>query len=204
MFPRMTHNIRPVVQGQTEMDLEGIWQSFSRDLRGYLQRKVPAQDAEDLLQEIFLALIRNPTPEGVAVSAWIWTLLRNHVANFYRKRGVVFESLEPDSFESKAGEVTPAEAWVATWLEGFAEELPKHYSEALILADFQGFTMRDVADKLGLSVSGAKSRVQRARLKIAEALKACCAFYFDEQGRIEGWEKRHSGSCECGTCESQS
>jgi RNA polymerase sigma-70 factor (ECF subfamily) len=48
---------------------------------------------------------------------------------------------------------------VLSWLRPMAEELPEKYRQALVLADFEGLTQRQVAESLDLSLSGAKSRV---------------------------------------------
>ena len=62
--------------------------------------------------------------------------------------------------------------------------LPDPYREALILSEYQGLSQKDVADRLGISLSGAKSRVQRARRQLREMFLACCHFEMDRRGRI--------------------
>ena len=62
--------------------------------------------------------------------------------------------------------------------------LPAKYRKAIDLVEFQGLAQDDAAVRLGISLSGAKSRVQRARVKLKDMLQACCSFEFDGRGRI--------------------
>jgi RNA polymerase sigma-70 factor (ECF subfamily) len=68
-------------------------------------------------------------------------------------------------------------------------ELPSPYREALLMTEYQGLTQQDLAQQMGISLSGAKSRVQRVRQKIKDSLLACCHFEFDRYGRVvDYWE----------------
>ncbi len=64
--------------------------------------------------------------------------------------------------------------------------------ETLDVAD-QGLTQRELGEKLGISLSGAKSRVQRAREKLKTTLLDCCHFQFDRLGRVIDYQPR----CDC-------
>ena len=63
--------------------------------------------------------------------------------------------------------------------------------------ELEGLTQVEAAGKLGLSVSGMKSRVQRARLHLRTALDECCRFALDRRGGLIGYEARTD---QCGTC----
>ena len=77
------------------------------------------------------------------------------------------------------------------------EELPPNYREAVFLAELQGRTQREVAEDQGLSLSGAKSRVQRGRAMLQEMLAACCEVELDRRGHILDYEKRNSFCARC-------
>jgi RNA polymerase sigma-70 factor (ECF subfamily) len=68
--------------------------------------------------------------------------------------------------------------------------LPEHYRQALLLTEYQGLTQEQLAERLGISLSGAKSRVQRAREKLRDMLLRCCHFEFDRRGRIVDYYQR--------------
>lgn len=69
--------------------------------------------------------------------------------------------------------------------------LPEKYREAIVLTEFENLTQRDLAQRLGLSLSGAKSRVQRARAKLKEILLGCCQLEFDRLGNITDYKRKH-------------
>ena len=84
---------------------------------------------------------------------------------------------------------------VLTWLRPTAESLPDGYREALLLADFEGLSQRQVADRLGLSLSGAKSRVQRARKLLRQRLEQCCELALEPGGKVVDFRRRRACNC---------
>ena len=60
------------------------------------------------------------------------------------------------------------------------------------VADFEGHTQREVAQALGLSLSGAKPRVQRARTKLGEVLRRCREVEFGPDGRAVAFRRRRA------------
>jgi RNA polymerase sigma-70 factor, ECF subfamily len=60
--------------------------------------------------------------------------------------------------------------------------LPDPYRDALVLTGFDGLTQQELANRLGISLSGAKSRVQRGRARLKEMLEECGSLEFDRRG----------------------
>jgi RNA polymerase sigma-70 factor, ECF subfamily len=71
--------------------------------------------------------------------------------------------------------------------------LPELDRQALVLTEYQGLTQKELAERLGLSFSWAKSRVQRAREKLRQQLLDCCHFELDRRGHIIDYQPR----CHC-------
>lgn len=71
---------------------------------------------------------------------------------------------------------------LAPSVRAFLACLPGKYRQALIMVEYQGLKQHEIAERLGISLSGAKSRVQRGREMIREALLDCCHFEFDRHG----------------------
>ena len=69
------------------------------------------------------------------------------------------------------------------------------YGEALVLTEFKGLTQKQLAERLGISLSGAKSRVQRGRDKLKEALLDCCQLEFDRRGQIIDCTPKDNDCC---------
>jgi RNA polymerase sigma-70 factor (ECF subfamily) len=75
------------------------------------------------------------------------------------------------------------------------QRLPPNYRDAIALVELEGLTQRAAAERLGISLSGAKSRVQRGREKLRLLLEDCCRIQLDASGGIAGYEARGGASC---------
>ena len=72
------------------------------------------------------------------------------------------------------------------------------------MTDLEGLTQSEAARRLNLSVSGMKSRVQRARSHLRSALHDCCRIAVDRRGGVISYEGK-SGNCEsCASPDSDS
>ncbi|HET8934658.1 MAG TPA: sigma factor-like helix-turn-helix DNA-binding protein, partial [Polyangiales bacterium] len=75
-------------------------------------------------------------------------------------------------------------AEVIACMEPLLQALPEAESQLLRWADMQGRSMQAIADELGISLSAAKSRVQRARKEFVRVTRHCCAITIDARGRV--------------------
>ncbi|MFB6229734.1 MAG: sigma-70 family RNA polymerase sigma factor [Salinibacter sp.] len=184
---------------------EPPWRPFVDGLRRFVKSRVPDANTEDVLQDTLVRLheATDSLRDADRAEAWVFSIARRAIADFYRdrERGPDEEPVgrapagatdEPPSTENLAaydGEHDVHEE-VLSWLRPMAETLPEMYSHPLIMADFEGHTQQEVADDIGLSLSGAKSRVQRARVKLREQLQACCEVEFGPEGRAVAFRRR--------------
>ena len=178
-------------------DLETAWNDVASQLRSYIRSRVRDHAAaEDLLQEIFLKAHRNAAqlPSVKNLPAWFFQIARNAITDYFRalnsqqSHAPLPELPEdfPDSLDSAESTDSPLENPEAL-RESFRRmifSLPEPYRQALILTEYDGLTQKQLAERLGISISGAKSRVQRAREKLKETLLDCCALAFDRRGNI--------------------
>lgn len=155
--------------------IENIWNEFSEQLGRFIRARVadPAT-AEDLLQDVFIKFqmryehLRDPTK----LRGWLLLVARNAIIDYYRTRKNTCEldgSL-PDESTDSGTEEKELRAVFHRLLHG----LPQPYREALLLTEFEGLTQEQLAKRLGISLSGAKSRVQRGRDQLKELLLAYC------------------------------
>jgi RNA polymerase sigma-70 factor (ECF subfamily) len=86
---------------------------------------------------------------------------------------------------------------VAGWLAAAVENLPDRYRDAVSLYELQGVSQAEVAERLGISLSGAKSRVQRGRQKLKQVLQRCCRFDLDRRGNVLSCEPKAEGCSYC-------
>jgi len=198
----------PVKQGATLMTIasEQLWETFSGPLYQFIQRRVPdAHSAEDILQDVFLKIHTHidTLRRHDRLTSWIYQITRNAIADYYRSRRPTAELAETiPEMEKLADDDVMRE--LSPCVAAMVAALPETYREALRLTEYQGLSQKALSEQLGISFSGAKSRVQRARVKIKEQLLNCCQFQFDQVGRITDYQSRRacSGSgerCNCAT-----
>ena len=72
----------------------------------------------------------------------------------------------------------------------------KHESRKLFV-ELEGLTQKKAAERLGISLSGIKSRVQRGRRKLKHELLSCCNVALDRRRGVVAYEVRQQGSCGC-------
>jgi RNA polymerase sigma-70 factor (ECF subfamily) len=154
--------------------------------------------AQDLLQEVFLkasaGLDRLTHPSKLP--GWLFRIARNAVTDHYRTRKETVPVPE-DLVAAEPPDDAEAEALQAAFRR-MIHSLPSPYREAILLTEVEGLTQKELAARLGISLSGAKSRVQRGRQQLKEMLLECCRFEFDRRGHAFNCEPRPSGGCpEC-------
>jgi RNA polymerase sigma-70 factor, ECF subfamily len=182
------------------MTTEKVWEEFHPRLKHFILKRVPdEQSAEDLLQEVFLKIHAriDTLRDEEKLQSWIYQIARNAITDYYREQRVSLElpeSLllpeEPQVVDDVVKELIPS-------VKAMVDSLPDEYRQALILTEYEGLTQRQLAERLGLSYSGAKSRVQRAREKLKVILLDCCHFEFDRLGKVIDYQpKCHDCSCD--------
>jgi len=173
------------------------WATLGEGLRAFIRRRVPdPDDAEDILQDVFVNIHGgiDRLADETRLAAWIYQIARHAVTDYYRRRARTPAVADVPEDLPERNEPAPALVEIAACLEPLLKQLPEPSRRALALTELEDRPQRELAATLGLSVSGAKSRVQRARAQLKDLLLACCHFEFDRQGRIVAYEPR-SGSC---------
>jgi RNA polymerase sigma-70 factor (ECF subfamily) len=190
------------------LSTEGVWSELRANIRGFVGRRVrqPA-DVDDIVQRVFLQVHRAlPTlRDADRLHAWIYQTTRRAIADYYRAASHTREvsagaavDLAPQIADPIADDTDgSALQELSTCLKPLIASLGVADQEALQLVEFEGVTQVEAARRLGLSVSGMKSRVQRARLHLRTALDECCQIALDRRGGIIGYEARTD---QCGTC----
>jgi RNA polymerase sigma-70 factor (ECF subfamily) len=128
--------------------------------------------ADDLVQETMLRALANieSFQPGTNMAAWLFTILRNHFRSEYRKRRREVEDSDghyADSLKSQPEQIGHVE--FREFRQALAQ-LPSDQREALILVGASGFSYEEAANICGCAVGTIKSRVNRARTRLAELM----------------------------------
>ncbi len=167
---------------------ENVWETFHVPLQQFIRRRVSDDaTAEDLLQDVFLDIHQHiDTLRDVKkLESWIYQVTRNAIIDYYRSKRATTTLDAPEALHLT--EELPDEDIISELfpsVRAIVLSLPEKDRQALILTEYQGLTQKELAERLGLSLSGAKSRVQRAREKLKQQLLACCHFELDRRGHI--------------------
>lgn len=182
------------------LTLERVWSEFNAPLEKYIRRRVEDADtAADLLQDVYVKIHHHldDLREEDRLHAWIFGIARNAITDHYRTRRPV-DGIDDDlpdmSEDDLENETFDVEKRIARSLLRMINDLPEEYREALILTELDGLSQKELAERLGISLSGAKSRVQRGRKLLREMLLLCCHFHFDRLGAVLDYQPR------CGCC----
>lgn len=164
------------------------WHESEHELCGFLRRRLQGVDgpdvAEDLHHELFLRLVRQGAGFCAVedARAWLFQVARNLVIDHQRSLRARGEL--PEEFVDVPDEPAPVEL-LASCLPVALSVLVEDDREALTLCDLGGMTQAEYAALHGLSLPGAKSRVQRARARLREAMIERCGVRFDpETGQV--------------------
>ncbi len=165
---------------------ETIWEKFSPQLRHFIRKRISDESvSEDILQEVFKKIHAHieKLKNDEKIESWIYQITRNTITDHYRTTKKK-EELPPDlSVSDNTLHKMDCKSGV-TSIKAIMEALPEPYAEALILTEFEGLTQKELAQKLGISLSGAKSRVQRGRKILKAELEKCCQIKFNRHGTI--------------------
>lgn len=182
---------------------EAIWQQFHDNLANFIRKRVSNEaDAQDILQDVFIKIHQNinQLKDETRLTAWVYQITRNTIHDYYRLQPD-WVALPDGLIDGEANVETAVSPdltqEVAQWLRPMTETLPQKYREAIQLVEFEGMSQREMGEQLQLSISGAKSRVQRGRQHLKETLLACCHVEFDRQGNVLDYQSRRDVCEDC-------
>lgn len=167
------------------------WEVLGQRLGAYLGRRLPAQDVDDVLQDVLLRIHTNVRhlSDDSRFGPWVYSVARNAVVDRLRKKQLVSGEIDLDSVAASTDE--DDEQVLLGCVTAFVARLPEAYRHAITLVELQGLSQADAAAMAGISLSGMKSRVQRGRRMLREMFEECCLLTIDARGRVIE-AKRHA------------
>ncbi len=159
---------------------------FMRELYGAALRMTRnPSDAEDLVQETFLRAYRGFAgfEEGTNIRAWLHRILSNAFINTYRKKQrqpqtvsdeevpewYLYEKLSASGAEPSA-EARVIEALPDEDVQAALDAIPEQFRVAVLLADVEGLSYKEIAEMLEIPIGTVMSRLHRGRRALEKAL----------------------------------
>jgi len=134
-------------------------------VHGVLLTRVRPAEADDLMQDVFLAALeRLPTlRDGAAVGGWLCAIARNRAADHHRRRRALVELPEdlgrPDAERAEAERALRA-----------IRTLPEAYRETLVLRLVEGLSGQEIAEQVGLTPESVRVNLHRGMKMLREKL----------------------------------
>lgn len=190
---------------------EHLWQEMHTGIRAFVSRRIrQTADVDDVVQRVFLRVHEGLSSlrDEERVHAWVYRTASNAIADYYRgpvgRREIASGSLDDFDDVSAVGTAgdesddQTAQKEFAACVQPLLRSLSEADREVLTLIDVDEITQTDAARQLGLSVSGMKSRIQRARRRLRIVVEECCRVQLDRRGSIIEYQQR--SACGCETC----
>ena len=154
---------------------EEIWRTYHDGLLNFLRSRVHYDIAEDILQDVFVKIHSkiDSLKESTKLESWVYQITRNAAIDYYRSSRTMEELPEwlEDDTPNPNDQVQQD---LSSCLFPLIDRLPEKYRFALSRVEIEGTSQTELAKELGISISGAKSLVQRGRSQLKELLHDCC------------------------------
>lgn len=157
---------------------EEIWIEFGDRLRSFIYQKISNPDiVNDIIQDIFYKIHTNihHLKNNSKLTSWLFQIARNAIIDYFREEKKARELLEKMNKEDSYVKKTSTEI-LKYCMTFFLSRLPEKYEDAIIFTEFKGNSQVELAKKEGISVSAAKSRVQRAKKQLNKVVTAYSSF----------------------------
>jgi RNA polymerase sigma-70 factor (ECF subfamily) len=181
--------------------LTDSWIDTLGRLRAFVASRVDDPElAADITQDVIVRSIASGALERVDnPTAWLYRSARNAVIDHYRTRRAHAPIDELAAWPDPEVDDRPNDATreLSRCLQPMLDQLAPAAREALVRVDVNGQTQRSAARDVGLSLTGMKSRVQRARRELKNLLEQCCSVEVDTHGAVADYHR--SGECGCGS-----
>jgi RNA polymerase sigma-70 factor (ECF subfamily) len=169
------------------------WAETSKALTAFVYRRVKDRSvAEDIVHDVYLKIHARigQLKDTEKLMGWIYRITRNTITDYFRSN-----SKRPIEEMHWDDEKHPLNDCVETCLREMLGELPEKYREALELTEIRNVSQTELAARLKISYSGAKSRVQRARHLLKEMMEARYNIKADPYGNIIVCENKVPCNC---------
>ncbi len=170
-------------------EISSLWLEYKNGLKYYIFKKVKNEEiANDLSHEVLMK-VYNSCCSNIKiknVSSWMFQIAHNTTIDYLKKQNK-FTNNVPENYDDDDYNVFQEANEI---IKPLMQLLPDKYAIPLHLSDIEEFKQKEVAQKLNLSLTATKSRIQRARNLLKEKIIECSNLEKDEKGNLISLEIR--------------
>lgn len=176
MTPDVTdeHLVRQAQGGDREAFLT-LYNRYLKKVYNRVKSRVPLHDAEDVTQDVFIAVVRSldKFEQRSQFSTWLYTIVNRQIADFYRRMyrnsdNNTMSLDDHDDFEL-AAESQGLDDMVL--IQQALVDMPENYQEIILMRFADGLSFAEIAERRGQSLEAAKSLFRRAIQAISEKVE---------------------------------
>jgi len=153
-------------------EVPSLWIEYKDGIKFYILKKVKDKNVADDLSQDVLMKVYNSCCSGNEIKnvrSWLFQIAHNTTIDFFKKQSKISNELPEIPFEEDDSVYQNAEILVKPLIN----LLPKKYAIPLKLSDIDELKQIEVAQKLNLSLTATKSRIQRARKLLKDKIIEC-------------------------------
>lgn len=170
--------------------IQEIWADLYQELKKFILSKVKdINTTEDILQDVFLKIQLNihTLTDCSKLTAWVYQITRNTIADHYRK--TTNSAVQIDGFDlAEQDSEEPLYQSLSNCINQKINQLSDKYKQAILLTYVNAYSQIELAEKLNISYSGAKTRVQRGREQLKDLILDCPNVETDSKGNPVAYE----------------
>jgi len=164
-------------------DISSLWLEYKNGLKYYIFKKVKNEEiANDLSHEVLMK-VYNSCCSSVNIKnvrSWMFQIAHNTTIDYLKKQNKFTDNV-PENYDNDDYDVYQEANEI---VKPLMQLLPEKYATPLQLSDIEELKQKEVAQKLNLSLTATKSRIQRARNLLKEKIIECGNLEKDEKGNL--------------------
>jgi len=150
----------------------------------FIKKRVNNQeDAEDLTQEVFYKLSKSKTESVDDIKSWLFTIAKNTITDYYRKKKIYTEELNHKLAQSENEDKATANE-LSECIRVFIGMLPKDYRSIITLSELERVSQKEIAERLNVNYATVRSKIQRGRKKVKDLFSEYCVVTQGGKGSI--------------------
>ena len=170
---------------------ENIWHEYHLRLASFIRTKVSEDMLDDILQDVYMKIHTrlDSLKDDTKIESWLYQITRNTIIDHYRSRQKS-EQLADWIEQPRPEEEDAIMKELSSCLESMIHKLPEKYRNAVQMSEIDNKPQKEVAEIEGISLTGAKSRVQRGRGLLKGVLYDCCQFEINKKNQIISYTQK--------------